>query len=258
MLTTVLESFVGQKSPDHLDSSEDVDEQTDGDANGTTDRSETYEVVIIGSGQHGLGFAGRLQALGISYIVVECNAEVGDTWLNRYDSLRLLTPREQNELRLGRTWGPEEPLYLPARNNVDGHRRYVKNYRINVRRSTTVDSCIWDEACRTWTVEATSAGSQIIIKGKQVALATGGGYGQVRWPEWPGKEPFKGLLMHCTMYKNTKGWERKAAVIIGTGTSAHDIARDMFGTGMSVTVAQRGRTAVFPKEWTESLVVGQW
>lgn len=47
-----------------------------------------YDCVIIGAGQAGLSTAGRLQALGVSYLCVESNNEIGDSWRLRYDSLK--------------------------------------------------------------------------------------------------------------------------------------------------------------------------
>ena len=44
--------------------------------------------VIVGGGQSGLSVAGRLKALGVSYVVLEKNLEVGDNWRNRYDCMK--------------------------------------------------------------------------------------------------------------------------------------------------------------------------
>lgn len=45
-----------------------------------------YDCVIVGGGQSGLCTAGRLQALGVSYICIDSNDDVGDSWRLRYDS----------------------------------------------------------------------------------------------------------------------------------------------------------------------------
>lgn len=47
-----------------------------------------FDCVIVGGGQAGLSVAGRLKALGVSYVVLEKNDEVGDNWKLRYDSTR--------------------------------------------------------------------------------------------------------------------------------------------------------------------------
>lgn len=50
------------------------------------------EVLIVGGGQAGLSVAARLKALGVSYLIVEKNARIGDNWRNRYDTLCLHEP----------------------------------------------------------------------------------------------------------------------------------------------------------------------
>lgn len=50
------------------------------------------EVLIIGGGQSGLEAAARLKALGVSTLVVEKNARIGDNWRERYESLSLHGP----------------------------------------------------------------------------------------------------------------------------------------------------------------------
>lgn len=50
------------------------------------------EVLIIGAGQSGLDLAARLKVLGVSTILVERQARVGDQWRNRYEALCLHDP----------------------------------------------------------------------------------------------------------------------------------------------------------------------
>jgi hypothetical protein len=52
-----------------------------------------FECLIVGGGQSGLSTAGRLKALGVSYLVVEKNANVGDNWKLRYDLTKCMFPR---------------------------------------------------------------------------------------------------------------------------------------------------------------------
>ena len=46
-------------------------------------------VLIVGAGHLGLQVAARLKMLGVSSLVVEKNARVGDSWRNRYETLCL-------------------------------------------------------------------------------------------------------------------------------------------------------------------------
>lgn len=71
-------------------------------AAGSTSEAHNFECAIIGAGQAGLSVAGRLKALGVSYVVLEKNQAVGDNWRARYESTKrkLLFP-EPNPIFLG-------------------------------------------------------------------------------------------------------------------------------------------------------------
>ena len=59
--------------------------------NGVTDGQQEqthFECVIIGGGQAGLSTAGRMKALGISYVVLDKHQNIGDNWKTRYGSAR--------------------------------------------------------------------------------------------------------------------------------------------------------------------------
>lgn len=94
MLRTWLENFEGHGDPDTLEPAGNLSNgSADGHAsNGHTNGEEksVFGAVIIGGGQAGLSCAGRLKALGVSYVLIERNEQVGDVWRNRYDTLRCM------------------------------------------------------------------------------------------------------------------------------------------------------------------------
>lgn len=52
-----------------------------------------YEVAVVGAGQASLAMGYYLKQASISYILLEANLRIGDSWRNRYESLVLFTPR---------------------------------------------------------------------------------------------------------------------------------------------------------------------
>jgi putative flavoprotein involved in K+ transport len=58
----------------------------------------TLDTVVIGAGVAGLHTARLLAARGAESEIVEAADRVGDTWRERYRSLRLFTPRRWAEL----------------------------------------------------------------------------------------------------------------------------------------------------------------
>jgi hypothetical protein len=68
-----------------------VNSQHNGSSNGSN-RPRHYGCVVIGGGQAGLSTGGRLQALGVSYVILEKHDKVGDNWKTRYDSTKRMLP----------------------------------------------------------------------------------------------------------------------------------------------------------------------
>ena len=52
------------------------------------------DVVIIGGGQAGLTLAWHLKRQGLRFVVLEAGSELGHTWRDRWDSLKLFTPAQ--------------------------------------------------------------------------------------------------------------------------------------------------------------------
>ena len=53
---------------------------------------ERFDTVVIGAGQAGLWAGAHLRKTSRSFVILDANDRVGDTWRQRYDSLRLFTP----------------------------------------------------------------------------------------------------------------------------------------------------------------------
>lgn len=198
-----------------------------------------HHAIIVGGGQNGLSLAARLHALGISYVVLEKEVP-GYRWISRYDSVRQHSIREINNLPFGSTWDNDEDEFLPGARVADGFRRWVDKYDINLRTNAEVTSCVRDGML--WKVTVNGE----VLTAQHVAIALGGGTTFPRQASWPGV--FEGEWMHMVDFKNSKGWKGRA-VIVGSGTAAHDIAQDMFDNGLDVTIIQRNKTAVYPIKW---------
>ena len=53
---------------------------------------EAIDTVVIGGGQAGLSVGYHLARRGVRFVILEANQRVGDSWRQRWDSLRLFTP----------------------------------------------------------------------------------------------------------------------------------------------------------------------
>ena len=91
-IRTILEGFKGSPDVDTLEPTPADTETRNGYglSNGTRngELDSEFDVAVIGGGQAGLATAGRLNALGVSNIVLEANDQLGGNWMSRYDSAK--------------------------------------------------------------------------------------------------------------------------------------------------------------------------
>src|SRR3546814_1954721 len=67
-------------------------------------------------------------------------------------------------------------------------------------------------------------------------------------PTIPTLERFSGQVMHSSRFKRGSEWADRNVLVLGTGTSAHDIAQELHAHGAHVTMVQRGETEVIQVE----------
>ncbi|KAK6440247.1 hypothetical protein LTR95_003530 [Oleoguttula sp. CCFEE 5521] len=213
-----------------------------------------YDVLIVGGGQSGLSVAGRLQALGIRYFLLETYEALGDVWRTRYASLRWHTPREYGNLPFGRMFANDIPELVPARAIGNAHEAWAKTYRINALTDCAIECAnyIGDS----WQVQADHAGAKKNFEATNLVLAIGPGTMHPYRPHWGTADAvhasgFRGKVVHAKEYDHCQDWVGKGArgVCVGTANTGHDIVEDMANAGMQTTMLQQGSTFVLPGEW---------
>lgn len=182
-------------------------------------RSERVQVVIIGGGQAGLSVAYCLARRGLSLVVLEANARVGDSWRNRWDSLRLFTPARFDGL-IGLPF-PAPPYSFPTKDQMaDYLDTYAKHFDLPVRTGVRVervsragDRYVIDAGDRRYEAE------HVVI-----AMAT---YQEGRVPDFaPALDP--GIVqLHSREYRNPAQLRPGDVLIVGAGNSGADIALDV-------------------------------
>jgi putative flavoprotein involved in K+ transport len=94
---------------------------------------------------------------------------------------------------------------------------------LNVWPGTEFESGTYDEHTASWTVVLRrSDGTKREMHPRHVVMATGLS-GLPAVPKIPTLENFRGTVLHSTQFEEGAAWKGKRAIIIGTGTSAHDI-----------------------------------
>ena len=217
------------------------------------DRTQPY-VLIVGAGQGGMALGARLRQLGVPTLIVDKNCRAGDSWRNRYRSLVLHDPVGYDHmpyLPFPQNW----PVFTPKDKMGDWLECYAKLFELNIWQSTVCAHAEYDAATAEWQVQITREGHPVTLRPKHLVFATGA-YGPPRWPDWPGQPGYGGTLIHSSDYQGAEAFANKTCVVVGAGSSAHDIAVDLWEAGAKVTMVQRSPTTVVRSETLMELGFG--
>ena len=204
------------------------------------------QVVVVGGGQNGLALAANLGLMGVDTLVLERDERVGDVWRNRYDSLVLHAPCYSDHLPyfpFPAGW----PVYTPKEKFADWLAAYSETLEVNVWTSTEIVAGEYDDATRSWSVKIRGPEGERVLHPRHLVVATGLS-GKPIEPEVPGRAEFTGEVLHTSGYRSGDGLRGKRAVVIGAGTSAHDVMEDLHYSGAEVTLVQRGSTYVMSRD----------
>jgi putative flavoprotein involved in K+ transport len=221
---------------------------TSGGASGSVECTETDpDVLIVGAGQSGVMLAARLGQLGIRTLLVERSEHVGDVWRRRYQSLKLHNELCMNHfpyLPFPENW----PVYLPKDKVADWLEFYARAMDLRVCAGTTFLNGTYDDALRRWTVQLRGAdGTLRSLRPRHLVMAMGVS-GLPNVPRLAGSEDFSGLILHTSEPTDHLDVRGKKALVVGAGTSAHDLAQSFYLRGADVTMLQRSSITVVSLE----------
>jgi hypothetical protein len=200
-------------------------------------------VLVVGAGQAGLSIAARLKQLNIDTLVVDRWPRIGDNWRKRYHALTLHNQVHTNHLPY-MNFPPTWPTYLPKDKLANWFEAYAESMELNIWPGAEFESGTYDDKAGTWSVVLRrDDGGRREMHPRHVVMATGlSGLPVV--PNIPTLENFRGKVLHSTQFEDGAAWQGKRAIIIGTGTSGHDIAQDLYSNGADATLVQRSTTMV--------------
>ncbi|WP_372662659.1 flavin-containing monooxygenase [Amycolatopsis kentuckyensis] len=211
-------------------------------------------VVVIGGGQGGIALGARLRQLGVPHVVVDRYARPGDQWRGRYKSLCLHDPVWYDHLPyldFPRNW----PVFAPKDKIADWLEMYTKVMEVNYWSSTTCKSASYDEEAKEWTVVLDRDGEEVVLRPKQLVLATGMS-GKPNIPVLPGQDRFRGEQHHSSQHPGPDAYRGKKAVVVGSNNSAFDICGALWEAGADVTMVQRSSTHIVRSDSLMDLGLG--
>ena len=200
--------------------------------------SEYIETLIIGGGQAGLAVGYHIARSNRSFVILEANERIGDSWRKRWDSLRVFTPAKFNGLPGMRF--PAPSLSFPTKDAVaDFQASYAARFNLPVRTSTKVD-----RLSREGDRYVVTAGSST-FEADNVVIATGA----CQIPKIPGfaSELKRGITqMHSSRYKSPAQLGEGDVLIVGTGNSGAEIASELSRTRHVLLAGSRHAEIPFP------------
>jgi len=202
------------------------------------------EVLIVGAGQAGLISAAHLKRLGVDALVIDRHERVGDNWRKRYHSLNLHNPIEMNGFPF-LPFPEHYPEYLPKDVIADWLEIYAHYFDLSIWSSTSFDGAVRDEEHDRWSARVTLAdGTQRVLHPQHIILATGGIGGKPNIPALPGLSDFSGSVIHSSGFSGGGQYAGQKVIVVGVGSSGHDIALDLYKNDCQVTMVQRGPVIV--------------
>ncbi len=197
-------------------------------------------VVIAGAGASGIALGKKLGDLGIAYVIVERNDEVGGTWYeNKYPGCSVDTPNHAYSFSFGSGY-PWSRNFSPRAEIQDYLERSATEFgvRANIRFGVELSSATWDEAALCWRLTLSTATGEEQLKARAVVSAIGQ-LSQVSMPTIKGADDFAGALFHTARWPDDLDLTGKRVAIIGTGASAMQIVPEIAGQVASLTIYQR-------------------
>ena len=215
-----------------------------------TDREPA--VIVVGGGQAGLSIAARLHQLGIDTLIIDRHERVGDNWRKRYHSLTLHNEVHVNHLPYLR-FPPTFPTYIPKDKLANWFESYVESLELNFWTATELVGGTYDEQRKQWSVKLRHKdGSTRVMHPRHLIFATGvSSIPSV--PDVPGLAAFAGTKVHSGAFANAAQWKDRKALVLGSGTSGHDVAQELFAHGADVTLIQRSPTYVVSLKEAQSV-----
>jgi len=200
-------------------------------------------VLIVGGGQAGLSVAARLKDLEIDALIIDRHERIGDNWRTRYHALELHNETWANHLPLV-PFPDFWPTYLSKDKLANWFESYVETLELNYWPATTLQSGEFDTGEHRWLAQLQGAdGATREIRPRHIVMATGVS-GIPYLPDMRGLDEFAGQVLHSTSYTTGNLYAGKDVLVVGTGSSGHDIAHDLYAAGANVTLMQRGSTSV--------------
>jgi putative flavoprotein involved in K+ transport len=178
--------------------------------------------LVIGGGQAGLAVGYHLSQRGLPYAIIDANDRIGDAWRNRWDSLRLFTPKRLNGLPgmpfPGYHWG------FPSKDEMaDYLESYARRFDINVETGVRVDRLSRQDD------RFVAAAGHRRFEADNVVVAMSS-WQQPRIPTFASELDPSIVQLHVAEYRNPDQLQDGGVLVVGAGNSGAEVANELART----------------------------
>jgi putative flavoprotein involved in K+ transport len=185
--------------------------------------TEHVNTIVIGGGQAGLATGYHLGRQGRSFVILEGSARVGDSWRNRWDSLRIFTPAKFSGLPGMRIPAPR--WSFPTKDEMGDYlERYASEFGMDVRTGVRVDRVTKEGDAF---VVTTSDGHR--FEADNVVVATGSER-TAKTPDFASDLGRDIVQLHSSAYKGPAQLADGSVLVVGCGNSGAEIGYEVSKT----------------------------
>lgn len=184
-------------------------------------RKTRVQTLVIGGGQAGLCVGYYLKKAGLPFVILDANQRVGDSWRNRWDSLRLFTPSRYAlpGLRL-----PSSAGNFPSKDDLaDYLARYAQRFDLPLRNGIKVERLGREDGRFIVEAGVHCYESDNIV----VAMAN---YQEPHTPTFASDLDRGILQIHSHAYRSPSQLQPGPVLVVGLGNSGGDIAMEVAKT----------------------------
>jgi putative flavoprotein involved in K+ transport len=181
---------------------------------------EEITTIVVGGGQAGLAVGYHLKEVGDPFLILDASKHPGESWRNRWDSLRLFTPARYSGLP-GLPFPAEHPFALPSKDDVACYlEHYARRFDLPLRNEVSID-----RIARDGNHYVVSSGPRS-FSADNVVVATGA-YSTPRIPGFAPQLDPRILQMHSSEYRNPEVLRPGNVLVVGAGNSGAEISYEI-------------------------------
>lgn len=184
--------------------------------------TDQIHTIVVGGGQAGLSVGYHLNQIEIPFLILDASERTGDSWRNRWDSLRLFTPARYSGLD-GMPY-PSSPTYYPTKDEMAEYLEdYAERFDLPIRHRTPV-TCVSRNGTK---FEVETSGGKYEAENVVIAM---GDYQLPKIPEFASELRDDILQLHSEDYRRPSQLRDGPVLVVGAANSGVEIALDLAPT----------------------------